>query len=391
MALYVQRRPQVRPNAEVRRLRAFPALGQVEVKPGSEVTWDTVLGHYASRQRLRFVRVEHSGDSIAATVLVGVGQKVKRGEVLAYYSFLFGLGFTEYTSPCDGEVVEINDTLGAIAIKEALVPLVSNMPGQVVLTDDALGVTVANRGDLVYGVAGAGYGRSGALEVKVSSPDGVLRPGYLSAQDAGKVIVAGKTVTQELLEACLRWRVAGIVAGSVPYNVYRWYKDIAEKLDWDEFLARYWARELKQRDSKVPPPMEIATALVITEGFGDEPMNQAAFELLSKHAGERVFLDGSGAFQSQAAGSDETVPCAFIPASGAAQGEAGGQMGLAVLQPGDRVKVYGLTGAPQEAHVVDVEGEELRLETGMSVPGVKVRLASGEEQLVPLFNVEKAD
>ncbi|MGE5580712.1 MAG: hypothetical protein ACM3WU_11840 [Bacillota bacterium] len=391
MALYIQRRPEVRPNGEVRRLRAFPALGQVEVAPGSEVTWETTLGHYASRQRLRFVRVESSGDSISATVLVGVGQKVKRGEVLAYYSFLFGLGFTEYTSPCDGEVVEINNILGAIAIKEALVPLVSNMPGKVVQADDALGVTVANRGDLVYGVAGAGYGRSGVLEVKVSSPDGLLRPGDLSAKDAGKVLLAGRTVSQDLLEACLRWRVAGIVAGSVPYNVYRWYKDISEKLDWDEFLARYWARELKEKNSKVPPPMEISTSLVVTEGFGDEPMNQAAFKLLSKHAGERVFLDGSGAFQSQAAGSDETVPCVFVPTPGVSQDEAGAQMGLAVLQPGDRVKIYGLTGAPQEAHVVDVAGEDIVLETGMSAPGVKVRLVSGEEQWIPLFNVEKAD
>lgn len=137
--------------------------------------------------------------------------------------------------------------------------------------------------------------------------------------------------------------------------------------------------------------MEISTALVVTEGFGDEPMNQAAFHLLSKHAGERAFLDGSGAFQSQAAGSDETVPCVFVPTSGATQDEAGGQVGLAALQPGDRVKVYGLTGTPQEAHVVDALGQEIRLETGMSVPGVKVRLASGEEQWIPLLNVEKAD
>lgn len=391
MALYVQRRPQVPQNSEVRRLRAFPALGQVEVAPGSEVTWDTTLGHYASRQRLRYVRVESSGDSIAATVLVGVGQKVKRGEVLAYYSFLFGLGYTEYTSPCDGEVVDINDTLGAIAIKEALVPLVSNMPGKVVLTDDALGVTVVNRGDLVYGVSGAGYGRSGELEVKVSSPDGHLRPSDLSAKDAGKVLVAGRTVTQDFLEACLRWRVAGVVAGSIPYNVYTWYKEISEKLDWDEFLARYWARELKAKDAKVPPPMEISTALVITEGFGDEPMNEAAFQLLSKHAGERAFLDGSGAFQSQAAGSDETVPCVFVPTPGDPQDDGVAQMGMAVLQPGDRVKVYGITGSPQEAHVVEGSGEDIRLETGMAVQGVKVRLASGEEQWIPMFNVEKAD
>lgn len=391
MAVYVTRKPEVKVNSKVRRLRAFPAIGQAEVAQDSAVDWDTVLGQYASRQRLRFVRVESSGDSISATVLVGVGQNVKRGEVLAYYSFLFGLGFTEYTSPCDGEVVEINQTLGAISIKESLVPLRSNIPGRVATVDDALGVSVVSQGDLVYGVTGAGYGRSGVLEMKAQGPDGQARPQDLSAKDAGKVIVVGKTVTQDMLEACLRYRVAGIVAGSVPYAVYRWYKGICEKLDWDEFLARYWARELKEKDAKVPPPMEISTSLVVTEGFGEMAMNPAAFEVLSKHAGERAFLDGSGAFQSQAAGTEDTVPCVFIPASQETEPAVDSGAGLAGLQPGDKVKVFRLGGAPQEAVVVEIGDDDATLSTGMVVPSVKVRQGDGDEQWIPLFNVEKAD
>lgn len=390
MAAYVTKKPEVKVNSTIRRLRAFPAIGQVEVVPDSAVDWDTILGQYASRQRLRFVRVESSGDRIAATVLVGVGQQVKRGEVLAYYSYLFGLGFTEYTAPCDGEVVEINQTIGVIAIKESLVPLRSNIPGNVVSVDDALGAFVSSQGDLVYGAAGAGYGRSGILELKVSSPEGQVRPQDLSAKDAGKVLVVGKSVTQDLLEACLRYRVAGIVAGSVPFLVYRWYKGVCEKLDWDEFLARYWARELKEKDAKVPPPMEISTSLVITEGFGDMAMNPAAFDLLRKHAGDRVFLDGSGAFQSQAAGSEDTVPCVFIPASqGTAPAEETGA-GLTGLKPGDKVKVFSLGGVPREAVVVETGEEGITLPTGMVVPGVKVRLDGGDEQWAPLLNVEMA-
>lgn len=392
MCVYITRKPQVRVNSVVRRLRAFPAIGDPGVVQGAEVEWDTKLGQYASRQRLRFVRVESSGERISATVLVGEGQQVKRGEVLAYYSFLFGLGFTEYTSPCDGEIVAINQLLGNIAIKEAPVPLQSNIPGTVVAVDDALGVFVKSQGDLVQGVAGAGYGRSGILDMKVQIPGGELRPQDISAKDSGKVIVAGKLVTQELLEACLRWRVAGIVAGSVSHLVYQWYKGITEKLDWDEFLANYWARELKDKGAKVPPPMEIATALVVTDGFGDIPMNAAAFNLLSAHVGERVFLDGSGAFQSQAAGADDTLPCVFAPAPGEAAEaaeDAGAQ--LEAVAPGDRVRVLGLIDPLLEGTVLEVGEGDVVLPTGMSVPGVKVQTVDGNALWVPLFNVEKTD
>ncbi len=389
MAVYVSRKPKVRTNSVVRRLRAFPAIGEIGVGVGTDVGWDTVLGQYASRQRLRFVRVESSDERITATVLVGEGQQVKRGEVLAYYSFLFGLGFTEYTSPCDGEIVGISQLLGQIAIKEAPVPLNSNIPGTVEAIDDALGVFVKSQGDLVYGALGAGYGRSGVLDVKAEGPGGEVRPQDLSTKETGKIIVVGKNVSQELLEACLRYRVAGVVAGSVSHRVYGWYKDLTERLDWDEFLARYWARELKEKDAKVPAPMEISTSLVVTDGFGDIPMNADAFNLLSAHAGERAFLDGSGAFQSKAAGTDETLPCVFVPREGHAEEDSGRQ--LEPLVVGDRVRVFGLVSPLLEGTVVEMGEEDITLPTGMATPGVKVQTGDGKTLWVPLFNVEKAD
>ncbi len=392
MSVLVNPKREVRTGGLVRRLRAFPALGQVKVAPGAKVNWDTLLGEYSSRQRLRFVRVEASDGHISATVLVAPGQKVKRGEVLAYYSFLFGLGFTEYTAPCDGEVMDVSGSLGVIAIKEALVPLRSHMPGRVIAVDDAFGATVEAEGDLVYGVAGVAYGRSGILEIKVQGPAGEIKASDLSAKDVGKVLVAGRSVSQEVLETCLRYRVAGIVAGSVPHGVYQWYKDIAEKLDWDEFLARYWARELKDKKAIVPPPMEISTSLVITEGFGLTSMNDEAFEVLSRHSGEKVFLDGSGAFQSQAAGSDETVPCVFIPTGG--EGHASYEdlsQSLVGLAVGDSVKVFRLSGTPVKGKVVEIPGEDVPFDNGVVAQGVKVLFEDGTEKIIPLSNVEKAD
>jgi hypothetical protein len=179
-----------------------------------------------------------------------------------------------------------------------------------------------------------------------------------------------------------------LVAGSVPYLVYRWYKDVSEKLEWDEFLARYWARELKEKDSKVPPPMEIATSLVVTDGFGEMPMNAAAFAALSAHAGEKVFLDGAGAFESQAAGADETLPCVFIPGTG--EVEKSPRADLVLVAPGDKVRVLGLTAAPVEATVLEIDEEGSALSIGIRVPSAKVLTGDGKAEWVPLLNLEKA-
>ena len=360
-------------------------MGEVKVTPGDETSWDTVLGQYASRKRLRFVRVETSGDRIAATVLVAEGQKVKRGEALAYYSYLFGLGFTEYTAPCDGEVIGINQVTGTIAIKEAPVPLPCNLPGRVESCDDALGVLVRARGDLVLGSLGGGYGRSGILEVR---PRGADRPEHVSAQDAGRVLVLRGQVNEDFLNACMRYRVAGVIAGSVSSPTLRWYRDLVETLDWDEFLARYFTREMRSKEQAPPAPTEISPALVVTEGFGDMTMDQEALDLLSSHQGERVFIDGGQAFSSTEM-DPEVVPCALVPVLG--ETEATTVPGLEGLKEGDRVRVFSIIGPPVEATVVEMSEEGAPFESGLHVPSVKVRTPDGREFWSPAMNVEKAD
>ena len=138
--------------------------------------------------------------------------------------------------------------------------------------------------------------------------------------------------------------------------------------------------------------MEIAPALVVTEGFGDIPMSDEAFALLLEHAGERVFLDGGGAFQSSAAGAADARPCLFAPrAAGDHAAGAPRVEGLAELKAGDRVRVLGFTGPLAEGIVLEIGEDDVVLESGVAAPGVKVQMAGGNDVWVPFFNVEKAD
>ncbi len=392
MALYAVNEPRVVEDTQVVRLRPFSSAGQADVDPGTEVTWDTLVGTYASRKRIRRVRVEASHDTMVATVLVQEGQKVKRGEVLAYYSYLFGLGYTEYVSPCDGEIVSINPVMGAIFIKESPIELRCNLPGVVVKSDDAIGAWVRSYGDLLEGVAGAGYGRSGILDLKAETRSGDLRATDIGPRDQGKVIVVGRTLTQDLIEACLRYRVAGLVVGSIGQRIFQWYKGLAESLDWTEFLARYWARDAKKQEA-APPATEIVPALVVTEGFGDLPMNKKAQGMLLKHEGERVFIDGSLDWAQEpwvfAPINQGEPPAGSLPGGVHDKGSKVGRL-LSEVAPGAKVRILGMSRAALEGTVVETSGEVV-LDNQIVVPGAKVVTGDGETLLVPLFNIQTTD
>lgn len=399
MAVYALSRPRVVRNASVKRLRVFPSVGESLVSPGSKVDAASILGRYASRQRLRFVKMETSGDRIVATVLVAEGQKVKRGEVLGYYSYMFGLGYTEYTSPCDGEIVDISQATGRVSIKEEPSELVGHLPGTVERVDESVGVWVRSRGDVVTGAAGAGFARSGTLVVRAEGPDRPVSPQKIGPQDADLVVLAGSTVSKELLEACLRYRVAGIVAGSAASSVMQWYESLVPDLDWDEFLARYWARELKKKDAVVPRPTEIAPALVLTEGYGNMPMSGEAFGLLKSCEGKTVFVDGAS-LAGPALGRWDAGPCVIVPFAGAGHVEstndrAGGAgdpgerpQALRELAPGVRVRGGFLTRDPVEGTVEGPAQEDATLPAGIPVTCVRVVTLDGERLLVPVSNIQ---
>ncbi|MGI6643108.1 MAG: hypothetical protein ACOX3V_03800 [Bacillota bacterium] len=380
MMLYAVSKPRAIRNVEVVRLRPFSSVGQAEVAPGAEVTWDSLVGTYSSRKRIRRVRVEASNDTMVATVLVQEGQLVKRGEVLAYYSYLFGLGYTEYVSPCDGEVMSINPVIGAILIKESPMELRSNLPGVVARSEDAIGVWVRSFGDLTEGVAGAGYGRSGILTLKAT---------HIGPQDQGKVIVVERSPTQELIEECLRYRVAGLVVGSIRQRLFEWYKGIAQSLDWTEFLARYWARDAKKQED-APPATEIVPALVVTEGFGDIPINAKAQEMLAEHEGERIFIDGSMDWAQEPwvfAPINPGQPSARHLSPGALGEDHGLGRQLSQVVPGTKVRILGMSRTALIGTVMEIS-PNMVLENGIVTPGAKVVTDGGETLTVSFLNIQ---
>ncbi len=380
MALFVPNETRFEKETEIVRLRPFSSIGDLEVSVGSQVGPDSLIGTYASRRRLRHVRIETSSDGLLATVLVQEGQKVNRGEVLAYYSYFFGLGYTEYVSPCDGEVIGISPSAGTISIREAPVKLHSHLSGVVVRTDDALGAWVKTYGDLLKGAFGAGYGRSGKLSVKASTPGATVSTRDIGADDAGKILIVGRTVSQEVLEASLRYRVAGVVAGSASHRVWTWYDELAKSLDWDEFLAKYWARDAKKKEA-APVPTEISPALVLTEGLGDLPPETELYEALIERDGQTAYIDGGGD------GSNE--PALVVPKNGGVVPDgwtARPSAPLGEIAPGMRVRAFGLQKPVRYGTVVELlpEGET---ENGFAVPVAIVVDEDGKRATVPLSNI----
>lgn len=186
-------------------------------------------------------------EQIRPYLQVEVGQSVERGQWLAVKGRRPGARMITSVTPVRGKVKEINLAYGIVTIEPLLEQLevLAWMPGRV--TDvSARGCTVKNTGidiDGIWGQGGEVHGRLtfeevGTDEIRVT--DVATRDDLASVgRHGGKGLLAGSAHLEDILEA------------------------------------------------------QPTFTVVLTEGFGARPMNAEIRDVLGKHAGRLVLLDGT--------------------------------------------------------------------------------------------------
>ena len=171
------------------------------------------------------------------------------------------------------------------------------------------------------------------------------------------------------------------MTGAVSWNVFQWYRDLVKNLTWDEFQVRYWTREMKDEYAK-PPDLEIAPALLVTQGFGQIPVNDNMMELFRKNKGRKGFIDGSQ-------GSNFSRPCLAVTHDIQLKREmSSGIESVAInhIKPGDVVEVLLLAGKTEQLTVSQVNRAN-NIVTGTGIEGITVKAENGQESFVPLSNI----
>lgn len=357
----------VSPLTTVSKTRRLPIKGKVQVTTGQRVEPSTVVAETFVPGRPHMVPASNllniEPGELSKAMMKKVGDRVQAGEVMARHTAFFGLIRGQCQSPATGVVEHISDVTGQVVIREPPVPVVvkAYISGVVTKVLPEEGVEVEAAAALIQGIFGIGGEGSGKLAMAVKNPGEVLTPRHIKAEHGGCILVGGSLVTAATLRRAEQVGVRGIICGGILD------KDLSDYLGYEIGLA-------------ITGHEDIPLAVVVTEGFGEMPMAQKTFSLLSTLEGMEASINGSTQIRAGVLRPEIVVPRegkGTVQEAAATGLEIGGRVRL-IRNPwfGKLGKVTGLPVALQQ------------IESEARVRVVEVELDEGKKVTVPRANVE---
>jgi hypothetical protein len=358
----------VKRSMEVDKLRRLPIQGQVFVKVNDPVEWNTVIA-----------RTEISGDPeiIKVATLLGleaediprfmtkkVGDRVAKGENIAFYTALFGLIKKNVPSPLDGTVESLSEITGQVIVRGAPVPVDVDayIPGKVKEVMPREGAIIETNAAFIQGIFGIGGETHGKIHVAVEAPEDELTPEKLNPDCKGEVVVGGSRVTFEALRKAVEVGVSAIVVGGIRHQ------------DLTEFTHEEIGVAITGQE-------EVSLTLIITEGFGKMAMSYNTFNLLKSFEGYNACINGATQIRAGVLRPEIIIPhpgTEEITKDKLSSGMVSGTPIRIIRQP-----YFGAIGT---VHSLPVELQILESESAVRV--VEIKLGDGKIVTVPRANVE---
>ena len=267
-------------HSKVRKERRLPIKGEVKMKKGDIVQADDIIAKTNLPGNVHMVKVANrlniSPADIHDVLTVKEGDDLKKGDMVAETQGLFGFFKSELRSPVSGQVESISDVTGQIVMREEPLPVEVDayVSGTIsdIITDE--GVVIESNAAYVQGIFGIGGEARGDLEIISISREDELRIEDINESHSDKIIVGGSFVSIEAYKKALKLNVRGIVVGG--FN----YFDLEEVLGYRLGVA-------------ITGTEDLATSLVVTEGYGNIKMSDRTFDLLKTHNGKFVSINGA--------------------------------------------------------------------------------------------------
>lgn len=340
----------IHPQLHLSRARRLPTAGRVLVRPGQKVNaTDVVAETYWQNPHVlvdvpRALGIPRSRFT-PSMISRKVGETLKQGEEIARSRGLFR---RVVRAPVEGEIVAIQGGRVVLEQRSALVSLLAGIPGQVAQIYPDRGVLIEANGALIQGVWGNRRVGFGMLAALVRNPEDELTPDRLDVSLRGSVVLAGHCRQAEALQLAEQLPLRGLILASMPASL-------------------------------IPAALQLSFPLILIEGFGQQPLNQAAFDLLTRHNGDDVALNAEdwNPFSGQR-------PEVFIPL--AEVGQKSPEM--ASFKSGQRVRVIGLPYGGQTGALLEVLPGITRLANGVRAPAARVRLENNQAVFLPLVNLD---
>jgi hypothetical protein len=249
------------PITSIQRERMLPIDGKVLVRVGQKVNPTDVIAEanlspeYLLLDISRSLKVsQEKADSL---IQYKAGDQVSKGDILAG-----PIGFTKrlVRAPKKGLVVLSGDGKILLECLSDLIQLKAGLPGEVVDIIPNRGVIIETVGALIQGVWGNQRVEFGLLSVLAHNRDHILTVEQIDISLRGMIILAGTCQDAEILNISEMLPLRGLIFSSIA-------------------------------PSLIPVAENLSIPIIVTDGFGRAPMNQAAYKLLSTNDQREVAMN----------------------------------------------------------------------------------------------------
>lgn len=356
--------------ATIRKVRELSIPGTVTVGVGDRVRAGDIVAYADQAGEVLMLRVaEKLGidpSEVERGLRVSVGQSIAAGQVVCEHAGLFGLFRSTFIAPADGVVDFVTARTGHIGLRlpSKRLELNAYIDGTVVEVVPGKGVTLETRGAIIQGIFGVGGERVGTLAALPIPPHELISEEHVAGLAPGTIVIGGTCPSGAALRAAAARGVVGMIVGSIDDRA------LAEYLGYDLGIA-------------LTGDEAVSMSVIVTEGFGTMPMAERTRSLLTGFAGRRASINGATQVRAGALRPEILVP----------HGEGGDEdvdatlRGLVVGAPIRLIRVpyFGL-----RATVVELPREAARIDTGAFARVLVAQLQDGRRVVVPRANVEIA-
>ena len=356
--------------SNVKKDRRLPIKGQVNKKKGDLVNANDVVAKTDLPGNVSMVKVANllniAPSDISDILMVKEGDSVNKGDMIAQTDGLFGLFKSDVRAPVSGTIESVSDVTGQIVMREAPIPVevdayVGGVVSEVIENE---GVTISSEAAYVQGIFGIGGESRGVLEVIANERGDELLIDSINESHTGKIIVGGSFISLEAFKKAVDLNVEGIVIGG--FN----YFDLEDILGYTLGVA-------------ITGTEDLVTSLIVTEGYGNIKMSERTFDLLKKHNGEFVSVNGATQIRAGVIRPEIVIPLdkKKIPDD---NNRTEGNLGI---QQGSLVRVIRAPYFGKIGEVVDLPSELQKMESETMVRVANVEI-NDETFVVPRSNLE---
>jgi len=365
--------PPIIPTGMARVERSLPYPGEVLVRTGGRVEPEDIVARAYVPAPPHILNVAQMlaapASRIARLVNYEVGSRIEEGEELARS------GWRTCSAPVTGQVSAVDTTTGYVTItpEPETFDLHAALRGIAMEVQPYRGVTIETPATQIYGVFGLGIERSGVLRLLVTDATEIITAEYVNVRSAYSVIIGGAGITAEALRRAVAEQVRGVVVGSIDERELRDFLQTSGRALWHTGSSGW---QFPQPGQAGDPGL----TLLVTEGFGAQPMSQAIFDVLSACDRQEVLIEGSTTLRQT-----QQRPRLIVPTG---RGSGTMERPRPQIAPGARVRLLNSTYLGQVATVRAVSSVSLRLESGVRTPAVEVTVEGAEPIWVPRTAVE---